>query len=421
MNIPFKIAFNTSAQLVGKAATTISTIIIIILITRNFSLEDFGNYTAILSYIALFYVFTDFGFNAIFVRETGKNQEKQKEYFKNLLGLRLVTSILVAFLATAILAFTGHSSLVKLGIIIGLGILIAQSFVATSLALFQARIRYDQAAIADFLGALANVIFVYIAVTNFGSILFVIGALVLGNTVRVITALYLAKFQIGTLGLSFDKAFWQKFVFAALPIGLITVFSQFNAQIDKQIVFLADYKPSLELSGELAAGFYGLAYKVFELAIVLPAFIMNVGYPIMVQKVKAGREVLLEFSKNLGKFLLVLGIGGSVIGWFLAPFVIEILGDGKFSASILTTRILLVGFPLFFVTPLTLWLAVILKKTREMMFIYGFVAAFNVVANLVFVPNYGYNAAAVVTVVSELMILLLSVGVLLVTFRLEKL
>lgn len=421
MNIRFKIAFNTSAQLVGKAATTISTIIIIVLITRNFSLEDFGNYTAILSYIALFYVFTDFGFNAIFVRETGKNQEKQKEYFKNLLGLRLVTSILVVFLATAILAFTGHSSLVKLGIIIGLGILVAQSFVATSLALFQARIRYDQAAIADFLGALANVIFVYIAVTNFSNILFVIGALVLGNTVRVITALYLAKFQIGTLGLSFDKTFWQKFVFAALPIGLITVFSQFNAQIDKQIVFLADYKPSLELSGELAAGFYGLAYKVFELAIVLPAFIMNVGYPIMVQKVKAGREVLLEFSKNLGKFLLVLGIGGLVIGWFLAPFVIEILGGEKFSASILTTRILLVGFPLFFVTPLTLWLAVILKKTREMMFIYGFAAAFNVVANLVFVPNYGYNAAAVVTVVSELLILLLSVGVLLITFRVEKL
>ncbi|MCH7541981.1 polysaccharide biosynthesis C-terminal domain-containing protein, partial [Patescibacteria group bacterium] len=267
----------------------------------------------------------------------------------------------------------------------------------------------------------ANVIFVYIAVTNFSNILFVIGALVLGNTVRVITALYLAKFQIGTLGLSFDKTFWQKFVFAALPIGLITVFSQFNAQIDKQIVFLADYKPSLELSGELAAGFYGLAYKVFELAIVLPAFIMNVGYPIMVQKVKAGREVLLEFSKNLGKFLLVLGIGGLVIGWFLAPFVIEILGGEKFSASILTTRILLVGFPLFFVTPLTLWLAVILKKTREMMFIYGFAAAFNVVANLVFVPNYGYNAAAVVTVVSELLILLLSVGVLLITFRVEKL
>ena len=417
MNTPFKIALNTSVQLAGKVATTLSTLIITIIITRNFAVGDFGSYTAILSYIAVFYVFTDFGFNAIFVRETGKDQEKQKEYFKNLLGLRLVSSILVAFLATAVLAFTGHSNLVKLGIILGLGIIIAQSFLATSLALFQARIRYDQSMIADSLGALANVVFVYIAATNFGSILFVIGALVLGNTVRAAVALYLAKFQIGIFGFCFKKTFWQKFVFAAFPIGLITVFSQFNAQIDKQIVLLVDYKSSLGLSGEIAAGVYGLAYKVFELAIVFPTFVMNVGYPIMIRKRQEGISTLIIFSKKLAGFLFGLGILCLILGWFLAPLIVGILGGDKFAQSILTTRILLVGFPLFFITPITLWLAITLHKTKEMMFIYGFAAAFNLVANLIMVPNFGYNAAAVVTILSELMIFSLSVGVLLIHFR----
>jgi O-antigen/teichoic acid export membrane protein len=417
MNIPFKFALNTSAQLIGKAATTISTLIVTIIITRNFSVGDFGSYTAILSYIALFYVFTDFGFNAIFVREAGSNEEKQREYFKNLLGLRLGTAIFVAFVATAILAFTDHSNLVKLGIIIGLGILIAQSFVATTLALFQAKIRYDQAVIADIFGACSNVIFVYLAATNFSSVLFIIVALVLGNSVRVIVALYLAKFQIGVFGFTLDKVFWRKLILAALPVGLITVFSQFNAQIDKQIVLLANYKPALGLSGESAAGFYGLAYKIFELAIVVPTYIMNVGYPIMVQRRRKGLNNLLLFSKKLAKFLLILGILGLIIGWFLTPFVIGILGGDKFSPSVLTTRILIFSFPLFFITPLTLWLAIILKKTKEMLFIYGFAAAFNLVANLVFVPTFGYNAAAVVTIASELLIASLSVGVLLIYFR----
>ncbi len=421
MNIPFKIAFNTSAQLFGKAATTISTVIITILITRNFLVGDFGNYTAIFSYIALFYVFTDFGFNAIFVRETGSDQSKQKEYFKNLLGLRLVTTILVAFLAIAILSFTAHSSLVKLGIVIALGVLVAQSFVASSLALFQARIRYDQAAIADIFGAVANLIFVYLAVSYFNSILFVVWALVLGNFVRVIVALYLVKFQIGVLSMTFDRIFWRKMVVAALPIGLITVFSQFNSQIDKQIVLLADYKPSLVLSGESAAGFYGLAYKVFELAIVLPAFVMNVSYPIMVGKSKEGLPVLFDFSKKLGKLLLILGFGGLVLGWFMAPFAINILGGAKFSESVFTTRLLLLGFPLFFVTPITLWLGVILKKTKELLFIYGFAALFNLVANLVFVPQFGYNAAAVITIASEFLILSMSTTVLLLFVQAKKL
>jgi len=420
MNIPSKIAVNTGAQLFGKAATTISTILIIILVTRNFLVGDFGNYTAIFSYVALFYVFTDFGFNAVFVRETGSSEEKQKEYFKNLLGLRLVTTILVAFLAIAILSFTGHSNFVKLGIIIALGVLVAQSFVASSLALFQARIRYDLAAVADIFGALANVIFVYLAVVNFNSILFVIWALVLGNFVKVIVALFLVKFQIRVLSMSFDRAFWQKMVVAALPIGLITVFSQFNSQIDKQIVLLADYKPALGLSGDLAAGFYGLAYKVFELAIVLPAFVMNVSYPIMVGKSKEGLGVLFDFSKKLSKYLLFFGVGSLIIGWFMAPSAINILGGEKFSDSVVTTRILLLGFPLFFITPVTLWLGIILKKTKELLFIYGFAAIFNLVANLVFVPQFGYNVAAVITILSELMILVLSVGVLMLYMKTKK-
>src|SRR4030042_2788522 len=108
MNTSFKLAYNTAIQLLGKAITVTSTLLITYLVAKSFSVEGYGNYTGILSYIALFYVFADFGLNAIFVRETGSDQEKQKDYFKNLLGLRLTASIFIAFAATAVLAFTGH-------------------------------------------------------------------------------------------------------------------------------------------------------------------------------------------------------------------------------------------------------------------------------------------------------------------------
>jgi len=417
MGIPFKLAYNTAVQLIGKAVTATSTLLITYLVAKNFSIEGYGSYTAIFSYIALFYVLTDFGLNAVFVREAGSDSEKQKEYFKDLLGLRLVTSIIVVFVATAILAFTGHPALVKLGIIIALGLVVAQSFATTALALFQARIRYDQAVIADSFGAVANLILVYLAASNFKSILFVIAALVLGGVVRVLVAFYIVRFQLGGLAVSFNTSFWRRLLITALPIGLIAIFSQFNAQIDKQIVLLANYKPALNLNGETAVGVYGLAYKIFELAIVLPAFIMNVGYPIMVQKKEEGIVALFNFAKKLALALLVLGFFGLILGWLITPFIFKIPGLEKFSEGVSTTRILLIGFPLFFITPLTLWLAVTLSKAREMMFIYGFAALLNLSANLVFVPSFGYNAAAVVTIFSELVIFVLSLAVLYVAFR----
>jgi O-antigen/teichoic acid export membrane protein len=280
------------------------------------------------------------------------------------------------------------------------------------LAIFQAKIRYDQVLISDTFGAVANLIFVYLAVVNFSSILFVIGALAIGNSIRSVVALYLARFQLGTLEISFNKTFWKKIIVPAIPIGLLAVFSQFNAQIDKQIVFLAHYKPGLDLTGQTAAGIYGLAYKVFEFGVAIPAFIMNVGYPIMVQKREESLDRLLTFSKRLGIVLLLIGFLGLVSGWIASPWIFTIPGLEKFSQSVPSLRILLVGLPLFFVTPLSLWLAISLRKEREMMFIYGFSAVFNFVTNLVFVPSFGYNAAAVITIVSEGLILLLSIGVL---------
>jgi O-antigen/teichoic acid export membrane protein len=247
--------------------------------------------------------------------------------------------------------------------------------------------------------------------------LFVIAALVLGSVVRVLVAFYIARFQFGVFAIAFNIGFWRKLLLAALPIGLIAIFSQFNAQIDKQIVLLANYKPALGLNGETAAGVYGFAYKIFELAIVLPSFIMNVGYPIMVQKKEEGLTSLFNFAKKLAAVLLALGFFCLILGWFLVPFIFKVPGLEKFSVSVATTRILLLGFPLFFITPATLWLAVTLNKTREMMFIYGFAALFNLVANLVFVPSFGYNAAAVITIASELLILALSLGVLFFAFK----
>src|SRR3990167_1187662 len=128
MNTPLRLTYSTLFQIFGRGATAFSTALVTFLVTRSLGVNDFGNFTAILSYVTLFFVFTDFGINAIFVREVGDDERKQRDYYKNLLGLRLIGTIFAAFIATVILAFSEHSAIVKLGIILGLGILVAQSF-----------------------------------------------------------------------------------------------------------------------------------------------------------------------------------------------------------------------------------------------------------------------------------------------------
>src|SRR3990172_12798031 len=103
MNNPLRLTYSTFFQILGRGATAFSTALITFLVTRNLGVNDFGNFTAILSYITLFFVFTDFGINAIFVREAGNDERKQRDYFQNLLGLRLISTTFVVFIAIGIL------------------------------------------------------------------------------------------------------------------------------------------------------------------------------------------------------------------------------------------------------------------------------------------------------------------------------
>ena len=64
MKILAKITSQTLWQILGKVVTTLSTFIILGLVARNYGEEGTGVFTLALTYLAIFYIFADFGFNA---------------------------------------------------------------------------------------------------------------------------------------------------------------------------------------------------------------------------------------------------------------------------------------------------------------------------------------------------------------------
>ena len=63
MNTSQKVAYNTVAQLIGKAATTITTLLLTVLITRRFGPAGYGDFTVMMAYAALFYIVAAFPIN----------------------------------------------------------------------------------------------------------------------------------------------------------------------------------------------------------------------------------------------------------------------------------------------------------------------------------------------------------------------
>lgn len=411
----FKIAQNSFWQILSRFLSTGTVLLATYLITNNLSRDLWGEFVTVTSYIAIFSLLADFGLNGYVVKNLIISEDKIERYFENLLGLRLILSLVSIFLALAILVFLPHSSTIKFGIIVGTLMILAQSLFTTAQVVFQEKLKYDFFVVSDVLGSLVTLFLVFLAVQVSSPLAVIILIFVVGSFVKAVLGLGLAWFLVRHKGFAFNLSTWKVIFWGSLPLGVMLFLSQVNANIDKQIIALSDFQKISNLSSEVAVGIYGLAYRFFDFAIALPAFVANSSYPILLNKYKSDRADLFKFSKQLLLWLVIIGSILAIFGWLLAPTAVSIFGD--YSESILPLRILLLGLPIFFVTSLLLWLAVTVGKEVYLPFIYGFATLANIVLNLIFIPRYGYNAAAWVTLGSEIIIFGLLSFILL---RLEK-
>jgi O-antigen/teichoic acid export membrane protein len=403
---------NTLAQLFAKLVTTGTTLLVTYLISKNLGTIGLGEFFAATSYVALFYLLADFGINAVFTKKINgvENQELIREtqdyqlthLFKNLLSLRLILGILVMFVAISFLAFLGYPTTVKVAIIFASVLILNQALFMTANAIFQIKLQYAYSAAAEVFGGLLSLLLVYLFTRTQIGILPIIFAYIIGGLGRALLGLVLARRLAGGIGLGGDTHIWKALFLSSLPLGIMAIFVQIMVNIDKVILALVPLSSDLGYSNIQAVGIYGLAFKFFDVALVLPTYAMNAAFPIFVKTESKNRGELLAIAKKIGLVLVGLGILFSILGFFLTPFILSLFNQGEdLQGSITTLRILLFGLPLFYLSALLVWLSVALNRQKWLIIVYLLAALVNIGLNLRFIPTVGYLASAWITLLSE--------------------
>ncbi len=397
-----KILYNTGAQLAGRMASGFLAFLQTLLFARILGGEKYGELIKITSYLAFFYICVDFGLNAVYLRAIG-NQVVRK--LKSLIILRVVMSLgitLIAIVGMWGLSLTnnGFSPVVVQGVVVGSLSIGVYAIWLSANAAFQKFLKYDWAALAQICGSLTTLILLFflnqsISLQQNFSILFCVLALVIGNLIMLgVALLYLRGYLRQSYGW-IDSHMWRKLLRASWPLGLTLLFNVVYFRVD--LLILTAQRTSLEV------GAYGLAYKFFETALILPAFFMNSVYPELL--VETSKEKILALMKNICFYLLIIGM---VIGagmWLLAPALVLVKSD--FQASVPLLKLLSISLPIFFLTSPFMWLFILFKKQNLLVLIYLTSMIFNVLANLVFIPQYGAVSAAISTGVTEVLVLIM--------------
>lgn len=406
-----KVASNTIYQVIGKSITLTVTVLATILITRNYGRAGYGEFNIMQSFPALFFIIADFGFNAIAARELSEDWRRANKYFSNILSIRVLLSGIIIAGSIIALFFFPYSKNLMFGIQLSMLLVLTQALFATTNIIFQVKLRYDLSTIGLVSGYFLIILGTVLGAHFNWSIVWINFSYVIGGIVTFLINLNFVKSLGVKIALSFDKKFWKDMFLQALPLGLMFVFSQINFRSDSLLLSVLNLPARFGLSNTESVALYGLPYKIFEVSLVIPTFFMNSVYPVFVRHKKQGPEVLKKTFLQSMFVLFGAGVLVGVVGYFVAPLIIKILGGEQFAQSIHVLRILLAGVFIFYLTQPIAWLIVTLKKQIYLPIIYAGSAIFNLTLNVILIPVYSFYASALLTWVSELFILIMLIVV----------
>jgi len=128
---------------------------------------------------------------------------------------------------------------------------------------------------------------------------------------------------------------------------------------------------------------------------------------------KGGEKLMFENvgAKNIFKLsagvLLVSGITMMLGVWIFAPIMVQILAGAQFEASVGILRILMVALVFAYMGHLVGFTLISKEGQKEMLGMGAIILIFNFVGNLVAIPRFGISGAAVVTLLTEALSLVL--------------
>jgi O-antigen/teichoic acid export membrane protein len=160
-------------------------------------------------------------------------------------------------------------------------------------------------------------------------------------------------------------------------------------------------------SDSSAVGTYDAAYKWINMTTIIPAYFVAALFPVLARYAATDRQALVRAYHHALSLLQIIAWPITVAIAVLAGELIGLLGGREYLPGAALALAILVWFlPLSYANGVTQYVLISLQRQSSITLSFGIAAIFNLAANLVFIPFYGYFAAAAITVATEVVILL---------------
>ena len=397
------VAQNVSVMFGAQIVTWGSSFLLLYFLPRYLGPEDFGRLYLALSIKMILGLLIDFGGNYLIPKEVARSESKGAQILSSYILLRIALWILSIGLILLISNLLGYSQHVHWLILILIIAKLWEGGTTAFSAYFQGieKMKYPS------IGTIVERLFVAFAA---------VGALLMGaDSIGVAIVMTVGAFlnlvviywfsrRVVRVNYTFDPRIFS-LMRSGMPFFLFSLFSVIYYRIDA--VMLAS------LTTEEVTGWYGGAFRFFDIVMVLPLLYKTAIFPVF-SKLWDNKEGVLENTVGQSmRLMILLGIPtATVIFLFAEPIIHFFMGLAEYGPSVIVLQIFALSIPIIFID-IILGSALMGAANRQRAWaVIGLFAIFiNISTNYILIPytqtifTNGGIGAAIATLVTEIFVM----------------
>jgi len=367
---------------------------------------DVGIYNFAVVLFVAFDIFTNFGLDLLLIRELAQKRRGAAPLLLNTSTFRFALSVLGAPLLAGMLLLWQASGAEAIGGegLLAIGLLYIGLFPASLskglTSLFYAHEQAEKpAAIATITTMNKAVLGLIVLLLGYG-IVGLAALSIANNLLTLLVLLWASRKLIGRFSLTMpDFARIRSMAGESLPLMLNHFLATVFFQVD--IVILQ------ALKGAATVAQYSTAYKWLLALNIVPAFFTQALFPVLSRQAV---DDPAAFSRSLRfglKLLFSLSLPLAVAFTALAePLTLLLAGSRYLPDGAIALQLMIWSIPIGWMNSLSQYALVALGLQRLITRAFLLAVAGNIAANLLFIPQYGFQAAALATIASELLLCL---------------
>jgi O-antigen/teichoic acid export membrane protein len=383
---------NAIYLLVGRVVSGSLSLLLMAAIARKLGVDKFGAYTLALTIAGIFGVVSDFGSSYLTVREVAKDKSKNGDYLLNGTIVKIFLNV-VFFLILFLLVHFFYKTNLQTVIYLACAASILGMFIQFYLSFFNA---YEKMQFTSILTSLQSILVssVCLAILFLGlyrvNYLFY-GHIVVNFLVALFSILLLFKFISPEIS-KFDLSFSWSFFIRSIPFGLFFMGGVVYFQTDTIMLSI--------MKNQVAVGLYQAPMRLVMIFEIIPFLLSTAMYPTISKTYLHSIEEAEIMLLKAIRYMLFMGLPIAMGMTLLSKEITLLVYGKKFLPSVLLLQILAWVIPIRFCGHILGTTLSASDNQNIRALATGLSACLNIGLNLILIPLYSYNGAAIASVIT---------------------